>query len=72
MLKAKKRMRLAAGVCGFGMLFQFGGCDLGTISLTQSISGREAIIALIRGAILTPIDALITEAVNDAFGGDED
>ena len=57
--------------CGLGTMCQFGGCDIGTITTTMTVDGRDAIIQLVRGAILTPIDALITDAINDAFGDDE-
>ncbi len=58
-------------ICGLGTMCQFGGCDIGTITTTTTLDGRDAIIQLVRGVILTPIDALITDAINDAFGADE-
>ena len=68
---AKMRARSLGLLCGLGVLCQFGGCDLGLITTTQTLDGRDAIIQLVRGAILTPIDALITNAVNEAFDSDE-
>ncbi len=67
----KMRAKSVGLLCGLGVLCQFGGCELGTITTTMTLDGRDAIIQLIRGAILTPIDAFITNAVNDVFG-DED
>lgn len=61
------RAKSLALLCGLGFLCQFGGCDLGTITTSTTFDGREAIIQLVRGAILTPIDAFITNAVNQAF-----
>ena len=60
-------------LCGLGAMLQFGGCDIGTISTTTTttVDGRDALISLIRGAILTPLDAFITDSVNNAFGNDE-
>ena len=69
-VKSTPRVRALALLCGLGTLCQFGGCDLGTITTTQTLDGRDAIIQLFRGAILTPLDALITQTVNDAFGGE--
>ncbi len=51
-----------------GTLFQLGGCELGTITTSMTLDGRDAIIQILRGAILTPIDAFITNTINDAFG----
>ena len=64
------RIKVVGMVCGIGTLFQFGGCELGQISLTQTIDGREALISLFRGAIITPLDAFLTESLRNALGGD--
>ena len=69
---AKMRAKSLGLLCGMGVLFQFGGCDLGTITTTQTMDGRVAIIQLIRGAILTPLDTVITDTVNDAFASDDE
>ena len=69
--KMSVRAKSAGLLCTIGPLFQFGGCDLGTINTTTTLDGRDAIIQLLRGAILTPIDAFITAAVNQALGADE-
>ena len=69
--RMRVRSKSAGLLCGLGILCQFGGCDLGTITTSMTLDGREAIIQLLRGAILTPIDAFITNAVNEAFGADE-
>ena len=58
-------------LCGLGFLCQFGGCDIGAITTSTTLDGRDAIIQLVRGAILTPIDAFITSAVNEAFDSDD-
>ena len=68
----KLRAKSLALICGLGAACQFGGCDLGTITTSMTLDGRDAIIQLIRGAILTPIDAFITEAVNEAFDTEDD
>ncbi len=68
----RTRAKSAGLLCGLGFLCQFGGCELGTITTTMTLDGRDAIVQLIRGAILTPLDAFITETVNDAFGADEE
>jgi hypothetical protein len=66
------RKRALACLCGAGMVFQFSSCDLGMVTTSTTLDGREALISLIRGAILTPIDAFITGAVNQAFNNDDD
>lgn len=53
-----------------GTVMQFGACNIGDIPAATTIDGREALIALIRGALLSPIDAYITQTVNNLF--DED
>ena len=72
--KMSIRAKFVSLMGGLGVLCQFGGCELGTIttSTTTTLDGRDAVIQLIRGAILTPLDALITETVNDAFDSDDD
>lgn len=65
------RIRTVGLICGLGTVCQFGGCDIGTITTTTTLDGRDAIIQLVRGVILTPIDALITDAINDAFNVDQ-
>ena len=54
-------------LCGMGMLFQFGGCDIGSITTGTTLDGRDAIIQIVRGALLTPIDTFITNGVNNLF-----
>lgn len=66
----RKYRKMLSALCAGGMMLQLGSCDLGSITTTTTLNGRDAIIQLIRGAILTPIDALITNAVNQAFGDD--
>ena len=54
-----------------GFLCQLGSCEIGEITTTSTIDGRELIISLIRDAILAPLDEFVTEAVNDAFSDDD-
>ena len=70
-LRLEKRAKRFSLLCGLGMVLQVGGCELGTITTTTTLDARDAIIQLIRGALITPIDAFITNAVNEALGGDE-
>ena len=53
---------------GMGILCQFGGCDIGQVTTTTTMDGREVLISLVRGAILTPIDAWLTNGINNLFG----
>lgn len=59
-------------LCGLGTVFQLGGCDFGEITTSVTLDGDELIISLIRGAILNPLDAAITEAITAAFDDDGD
>ncbi len=71
MLRTLKRMlqrRCLAGFCAAGFVCQFGGCDLTQITTTVTLDTRELISGAVRNAILLPLDALITQAINDAFG----
>lgn len=63
--------RAAATLLGAGMLFQLGGCNFGEVTTSFTLDGRELIISLVRTAIITPLDAFLTETINDAFGDDE-
>jgi hypothetical protein len=56
---------------GFGILCQFGGCDIGQITTSTTMDGRQVLISLVRGMILTPIDAFITDSINNLFGEDD-
>ena len=65
------RFRRAASILAAATLFQLGGCDLGTIQVTQTIETRQLVIDLVNGVILGPIQAFVTNAVNNAFGAEE-
>ena len=56
---------LGCGALVFGC--PFGGCKIDQITTTSTLDGREVMISLIRGAILSPIDAAITQGVNELF-----
>ena len=56
---------------GFGILCQFGGCDIGQVATTSTMDGRQVLISLVRGMILNPIDAFITDSINNLFGEDD-
>ena len=61
----RKAGLLAVGATVFG--FPWGGCQIDQITTTTTLDGREVMISLIRGAVLSPIDAWITQGVNDLF-----
>lgn len=69
----KKRLMLVGAV---GFVGQFGNCDFGEITATTTstttIDGRELLISLVRGAIITPFDQWVTNTVNDTFGPDNE
>ena len=72
--KRLHRLRRAAALAGTGALvLQLGNCQLSDINVSSAvtINGQDALIALIRGAILTPLDQFITNGINDLFD-DED
>lgn len=71
-MKVSMIRRSAALVATSGALFQLSGCSIPDITIPTTLSGEEALITLVRGAILTPIDAAITQAVRDAFSEEED
>lgn len=70
-LRRMMRKKSVGMLLGYGVLCQFGGCDIGEITMTTTMDGREVLISLIRGAILTPLDAFITDSVNDLFSGND-
>lgn len=63
------KRRLAGLLFSGGMLLQLGSCDFGnfavTTTTTSTLDAREAIIQLVRGAIITPLDAYVTNAISD-------
>lgn len=69
-LVTSARKRGALALLAFGTMFQFGGCQLDQITTTTTLDGREVLIQLLRGAILNPIDAFITDRVNNLFDND--
>ena len=66
-LDLRKANRLAVLVCTAGVVGQFGSCDLGQITTTQTLDGREVVLGIIRSAIITPLDQWVTQTINDAF-----
>lgn len=70
--KSKVKAKAMGLACVLGTLPLFAGCDLGTITTTSTFDGREAIVQLVRGAVLTPLDVFITNAINEVLGADED
>ena len=66
------KLKAAASLCATGTVFQLGGCDFGQIPVTTTLDGSELLITLVRGALLTPIDTAITNAVRGFFNNDED
>ncbi len=66
----RKLRKLAVLVGTAGIVGQFGSCDLGQITTTQTLDGREVIIGLIRSAVITPLDRWITDTINNAFEED--
>jgi hypothetical protein len=81
-MKACKRVsglkKLAVmSTMGTAFAFPLGACDLGEFTTTQTVAldGREVVTYLVRSAILTPIDNLITRGVDaffDRFDDEED
>ena len=62
------RVRRAAALLAAGAVFQLSGCDFGQITVSQTINANDLVISVIRGAILDPIDAFVTAAVDNALG----
>ena len=67
-----RSLKKKAVLLGLGaMVFQLplGSCEFDQITATSTVTldGREVIVNLIRGAILTPIDTFITDSVNELF-----
>jgi len=63
----RKAALLGLGVMAFQL--PLGSCQFDQITATSTVTldGREVIMNLIRGAILTPIDTFITDSVNELF-----
>ncbi len=65
------RAKSAGLLCGLGALAAVGGCDIGNITTSTTLDGRDAIIQIVRGAILPPIDAYITTGITQLLGADD-
>ena len=63
-----QRKLLALGAGG-ALLFLPGNCNLGTFSASQTVTldARTAITQLLVNAIVGPVQAFITDRVNDIF-----
>ena len=72
MTKRVRRLRQTAMVLAAGTACQFGGCNFADVTIPTTVDSSELIITLVRGAILTPIDEFVTNAVRNAFSNDED
>ena len=70
-LRRMMRKKSLGLLLGLGVLCQFGGCNIGEVSTTTTMDGRQVLISLLRGAILTPIDVFITDSINDLFDDDD-
>ncbi|MCH8147818.1 MAG: hypothetical protein IH987_07465 [Planctomycetes bacterium] len=69
----KYKLRLMLVVAG-GSLCQFGTCDFGEITTTSTttLDTGELIAILVRGAIITPLDQWLTNAIDEVIeSGDE-
>ena len=70
-----RRLHRAAALAATGaVVLQLGNCQLDDINVSSAVTidGRDALIGLIRGVILTPIDQFITNGVNELFGDEDD
>ena len=66
----KLRMKTLGLLCGAGILLQGGGCDLGNITTTTSVTidARDALRQIATTAILGPLNAYVTGAVDSFLG----
>jgi Sec-independent protein secretion pathway component TatC len=68
-MKCKHWRKFMAAMFSAGMLFQLpGGCNIGEITTvtTTTLNGRDVIISLVRSAIITPLDAVLTNWITNA------
>lgn len=73
--RAVRRMSRALALAATGgMVLHSGSCNLNDINVGSSVTvnGRDALISILRGVILTPIDEFITEGINEIVGDDDD
>lgn len=68
-----RRFSKLAGCLGLaaGFVFQTPGCTLNQITATTVLDGQQAILQVLRGLVLSPIDALLTQAVYTVFPEDD-
>ena len=67
------RMKSLGLFCGAGMVFQVGGCDLGNITSTTTVTldARDALRQIVTSAILGPVNNYVTGAVDTLLGVDD-
>jgi len=64
--------RIAGAALSGGVLLQLGSCDIGTLTLPTTLDSRDALIQIVRGLVLTPVDQFLTDRINDLFMRDEE
>lgn len=62
------RARRVAAVLAGATMFQIGPCNLESIEVTQTIETQQLLIDIANAVILDPIEAFVTNAINNAFG----
>lgn len=71
MHRSRFHARVLGTALGAGMACQLGGCELGAVTTSVTLDGRELLVSVIRGALLQPLDAFVTGAINNLFDDDE-
>lgn len=62
------RLRKWTAITTMGMsLAVIGNCNLGEVTATTTLDGRDVVTSLLKGALLTPIETAINEGVEYVF-----
>lgn len=75
-LRRWKRRSVAACLASGLAIGSAGGCNLSDITATSTttvtLSASEAILTILQGLIITPLNDALTNAVNNYFGENEE
>ncbi len=71
MQRNRLKSRSLGAIFSAAIVCQLGGCEFGQISTSVTLDGRALIVSLVRGAVLDPLDALITGAVDNLFSDNQ-
>lgn len=69
--KGSTLRKCAVSVLGAGMLLQIGSCQLGDVTTTSTVAGRDLLLQFLRAFLIAPIDAALVNAVDGVVDNED-